>query len=100
MDNRKITTFYEDVDGEREIAVDVEQQDRFTAIVLDDLLGCPEGERDGIRERAVAERLPRSGALAPRGPRRRTKPPDGTSSSCACRSTLSGNCASWPTRAR
>ncbi len=62
MDNRKITTWYEDVDGEREIAVDVEQQDRFTAIVLDDLLGCPEDERDGIRERAVAEywRLERS----------------------------------------
>jgi len=54
MDNRKITTHYEDADGEREITVDVEKQDRFTAIVLDDLLGCPEDERDGIRERAVA----------------------------------------------
>lgn len=53
MTTRKITTWYEDVDGEREITVDVEQQDRFTAIVLDELGGVPEGEQQGVRERAV-----------------------------------------------
>jgi hypothetical protein len=57
MTNRKITTHYEAADGtEPDITVEVEQQDRFTAIVIDDLddLGVPADEQPGVRDRAIA----------------------------------------------
>lgn len=53
---RKITTYYESADGtEPEITLDVEQEDRFTARVCDDLddLGVPQIEQPGLRERAI-----------------------------------------------
>lgn len=53
---RTVTTYYESADGtEPSITVEVEQQDRFTAIVLDDLddLGVPADEQPGVRDRAV-----------------------------------------------
>jgi hypothetical protein len=56
MTTRKITTCYEAADGtEPTITLEVEQEDRFTAIVLDDLddLGVPESEQAGLRARAV-----------------------------------------------
>lgn len=55
---RAITTTYEATAGtEVDITVEVEQQDRFTAIVLDDLdeLGVPADEQDGVRARAVEQ---------------------------------------------
>lgn len=57
MATRKITIYYEAADGtEPDVTVEVEQQDRFTAIVLDDLdaLSVPPDEQPSLRERAVA----------------------------------------------
>lgn len=56
MTTRKVTTYYEAADGtEPDITVEVEQEDRFTARVCDDLgdLGVPEIEQAGLRDRAV-----------------------------------------------
>jgi hypothetical protein len=56
MTIRKITTYYEAANGtEPDITVDVEQEDRFTARVCDDLddLGVPESEQAGVRDRAI-----------------------------------------------
>ena len=57
MSPRKITTYYYEAadDTEPDVTVEVEQQDRFTALVCDDLdaLGVPEAEQPGLRERAI-----------------------------------------------
>lgn len=63
MATRKITTsYYVRADGyeflvgeEPSVTVEVEQEDRFTARVCDDLdaLGVPAGEQPGVRERAI-----------------------------------------------
>lgn len=58
MTIRKITTHYEAADGtEPDITVEVEQEDRFTATVCDDLddMGVPIGEQAGVRDRAVEQ---------------------------------------------
>lgn len=62
---RKITTtYYTRADGyeylageEPSITVEVEQQDRFTATVIDDLeaAGVPTNEQPGLRERAIEQ---------------------------------------------
>lgn len=53
MQNRKITVYYEDEQWiERELVVEVEQQDRFAAIVIDDLDHIPEREHDRIKQQA------------------------------------------------
>lgn len=65
MTTRKITTcYYVRADGyeyligeEPSITVEVEQEDRFTARVCDDLdeLGVPADEQAGVRERAIEQ---------------------------------------------
>ena len=56
MTTRKITTYYDAADGtEPDVTVEVEQQDRFTALVIDDMdaLGVPADEQAAVRERAI-----------------------------------------------
>jgi hypothetical protein len=51
---RKVTTHYECADGvEREITIEVEQEDRYTVNVCSGLDGVPEDEREGVIDRAT-----------------------------------------------
>jgi hypothetical protein len=55
-DTREITLTYErDEGGESEVTLTVERQDRFAALVLDDLteLGVPADEQQSLTVRAV-----------------------------------------------
>ncbi len=58
MTTRKITTYYAQTDeSDATITVTVEQEDRFTATVCDDLddLGVPTDEQPGLRLRVIEQ---------------------------------------------